>query len=125
MNTVNVCDVRDQVSKLKMPIAEDLYMKTKAKLELPSKNRVPVRIIDPDSLGPAPLPEGYLEYLATKNIKQTIKLPTFQMDQKRKMQETIDYQKPVKKSAQVQLRQIGGEVWEDPTLAFWDESNYY
>ena len=107
-------------------VAQDLYARTKAKLDLPSSNRVKVRLIETDSLGPAPVPLGYVEYLATKNIqKPSIKLPTFVIDKKRKLEETKEYVAPAKKSNKVALRQGGGEVWEDPTLAFWDESNLF
>ena len=106
-------------------VAEVLYAKTKTKLDLPSSKPVKVRITETDNLGPAPVPDGYFEYLATKNNdKPIIKLPTFVIDSKRKLVESKEYVAPSKKTTKVALRQGGGQVWEDPTLAFWDENDY-
>ncbi|KAJ3271069.1 hypothetical protein HDV01_007082 [Terramyces sp. JEL0728] len=89
-------------------------------------SRTKVKIRPSDNLGAAPLPEGYISSLMAKQqADPKIIAPTSHAEKVRIAREKRPYvPKPQKKGAQNVLRAGGGEVWEDPTLVYWDDNDY-
>ncbi|KAJ3306131.1 RNA-binding protein 42 [Kappamyces sp. JEL0829] len=92
--------------------------------------KVPVRIRPSDSLGAAPMPEGYgtaLQALRAAKDAETAsisKAPLSFHERQRIAQESKPYEAPKKKSDKKILRVGGGKIWEDTTLADWDQDDY-
>lgn len=85
------------------------------------KGRVPVRFRPSDNMGAAPLPEGYLQYKNTTTAP--IIVPKTYQENKRIQQEQTPYVAPSKDKKKI-LRAAGGEIWEDESLARFDENDY-
>ena len=108
---------RDQMPEFKdNRTALNMKQKTVEKVK-----KVGVRIRPSDDLGAAPLPEGYLTGAAQQG--QPTSTYSISAVQRRAMaEESRPYEAPrLEKKSKNILRAGGGEVWEDPTLAYWDE----
>ncbi|KAI8901034.1 hypothetical protein BC833DRAFT_199819 [Globomyces pollinis-pini] len=84
---------------------------------------VKVRTRPSDGMGAAPLPEGYAASIA---VTSNIKVPQSYHETMRIAQEQRPYvpKKEIKQNKKVTIRAAGGEVWEDPSLIYWDEDDY-
>jgi hypothetical protein len=87
-----------------------------------AKKKVPVRIIASDSLGAAPLPEGYTAAIQARKPVAVAEAPMSHHERARIVEESRPYVAPKKvKPGKSIVRAGGGEVWADPTLVHWDD----
>lgn len=87
--------------------------------------RIGVRLRSTDTLGAAPMPEGYLKATAEVTPLAPTQIPLSYYERNRIVQESRPYVAPAKVNTNKKMIRVGGgEIWNDPTLVHWAEGRF-